>query len=129
VIPWCAANGVAFVAFGVLGRGFLTGALTPGQEFPKGDFRATNPRFQPDAMAANVAILDGSDGSPSASARPRHRSPWPGCSPRASTCSRSRERSASATSRKTWAAGRLSWMHQALAELDGLPAPVGARYA
>ena len=59
VIPWCAANGVAFVAFGVLGRGFLTGSLTPGQEFPKGDFRATKPRFQPEAMAANAAILDG----------------------------------------------------------------------
>ena len=59
VIPWCADNGVSFVAFGVLGRGFLTGALTAGQEFPTGDFRATNPRFQPDAMAANLAIVDG----------------------------------------------------------------------
>src|SRR3954469_2325969 len=59
VIPWCAANGVAFVAFGVLGRGFLTGALTVGQAFPKGDFRATNPRFEPEAMRANMAILDG----------------------------------------------------------------------
>jgi aryl-alcohol dehydrogenase-like predicted oxidoreductase len=59
VIPWCSANGVAFVAFGVLGRGFLTGALPVGQKFPDRDFRATNPRFQPDAMRANAAILDG----------------------------------------------------------------------
>ena len=59
VIPWCAANGVAFVAFGVLGRGFLTGALPAGQKFPDRDFRARNPRFQPDAMRANAAILDG----------------------------------------------------------------------
>ena len=54
VIPWCAANGASFVAFGVLGRGWLTGALAPDQQFPSGDFRATNPRFPPDAMAANV---------------------------------------------------------------------------
>jgi aryl-alcohol dehydrogenase-like predicted oxidoreductase len=59
VIPWCADNGIAFVAFGVLGRGFLTGALSAGQAFPKGDFRATNPRFAPEAMRANMAILDG----------------------------------------------------------------------
>jgi aryl-alcohol dehydrogenase-like predicted oxidoreductase len=59
VIPWCAANGVAFVAFAVLGRGFLTGALQAGQHFPSGDFRATNPRFQPEAMRANAAILAG----------------------------------------------------------------------
>ena len=59
VIPWCADNGIAFVAFGVLGRGFLTGALSAGQAFPKGDFRATNPRFEPEAMRANMAILDG----------------------------------------------------------------------
>jgi aryl-alcohol dehydrogenase-like predicted oxidoreductase len=59
VIPWCADNGVSFVSFGVLGRGFLTGALTPGQRFPSGDFRAGNPRFQPDAMEANLAIVEG----------------------------------------------------------------------
>jgi aryl-alcohol dehydrogenase-like predicted oxidoreductase len=58
VIPWCAAHGVSFVAFGVLGRGFLTGALPAGQQFPKRDFRATNPRFQPAAMRANAVILD-----------------------------------------------------------------------
>jgi len=59
VIPWCADKGISFVAFGVLGRGFLTGALTPGQQFPSGDFRAGNPRFQPDAMTANLAIVEG----------------------------------------------------------------------
>jgi aryl-alcohol dehydrogenase-like predicted oxidoreductase len=59
VIPWCATNGVAFVAFGVLGRGFLTGALPATQAFPKRDFRAGNPRFQPEAMSANMAIVDG----------------------------------------------------------------------
>jgi aryl-alcohol dehydrogenase-like predicted oxidoreductase len=59
VIPWCSANGVAFVAFAVLGRGFLTGTLRADQVFPSRDFRAGNPRFRPAAMSANMAILDG----------------------------------------------------------------------
>ena len=129
VIPWCAANGVAFVAFGVLGRGFLTGALTPGQEFPKGDFRATNPRFQPDAMAANVAILDGVRrvaerlGATPAQvavawvlAQGDHLLPIPGTK---------RERYLE----EDLGGGTLALDTQALTELDGLPAPVGARYA
>jgi aryl-alcohol dehydrogenase-like predicted oxidoreductase len=129
VIPWCAANGVAFVAFGVLGRGFLTGALTPGQEFPKGDFRATNPRFQPDAMAANVAILDGVRrvaeriGATPAQvavawvlAQGEHLLPIPGTK---------RERYLE----EDLGGGTVVLDARALAELDGLPAPVGARYA
>ena len=129
VIPWCAANGVAFVAFGVLGRGFLTGALTPGQEFPKGDFRATNPRFQPDAMAANIAILDGVRrvaerlGATPAQvavawvlAQGEHLLPIPGTK---------RERYLE----EDLGGGTVVLDAQALAELDGLPAPVGARYA
>jgi aryl-alcohol dehydrogenase-like predicted oxidoreductase len=129
VIPWCAANGVAFVAFGVLVRGFLTGALTPGQEFPKGDFRATNPRFQPEAMAANVAILDGVRrvaeriGATPAQvavawvlAQGEHMLPIPGTK---------RERCLE----EDLGGGTVVLDARALAELDGLPAPVGARYA
>jgi aryl-alcohol dehydrogenase-like predicted oxidoreductase len=58
VIPWCAEHGAAFLAFAPLGRGFLTGALAP-QQFPPGDFRKNNPRFQRDAMQANVALVEG----------------------------------------------------------------------
>ncbi|MDX6621748.1 MAG: hypothetical protein QOK36_4134 [Gaiellales bacterium] len=128
VIPWCAANGVAFVAFAVLGRGFLTGALTPGQEFPKGDLRATNPRFQPEAMAANAAILNGVKrvaeriGATPAQvavawvlAQGEHVLPIPGTK---------RERYLE----EDLGGGTLVLDAQALAELDGLPAPVGARY-
>jgi len=42
----------------VLGRGFLTGVLAPDTTFPPGDFRAENPRFQPDAMRANLALVE-----------------------------------------------------------------------
>ena len=57
VVPWCAANGAAFVPFAPLGRGFLTGAITAGS-FDDADFRAQNPRFTPEAIAANLAIVD-----------------------------------------------------------------------
>lgn len=56
VVPWCAANGAAFVPFSPLGRGFLTGAVTAGS-FGADDFRARNPRFTEEAMAANAAIV------------------------------------------------------------------------
>ena len=56
-IPWCAAHGAAFLPFAPLGRGFLTGALQP-QTFPAGDFRKNNPRFQPEAMDANQALVE-----------------------------------------------------------------------
>jgi aryl-alcohol dehydrogenase-like predicted oxidoreductase len=129
VIPWCAEHGVSFVAFGALGRGFLTGALAPGQEFPEGDFRATNPRFQPDAMAANVAIVDGlrrigeHTGATPAQlavawvlAQGEHMLPIPG------------------TKRAHYleedlGGGSLVLDAETLAELDALPAAVGARYA
>jgi aryl-alcohol dehydrogenase-like predicted oxidoreductase len=57
VVPWCAANGAAFVPFAPLGRGFLTGAITAAS-FDDADFRAQNPRFTPEAIAANLAIVD-----------------------------------------------------------------------
>jgi|SRR3954454_8064185 aryl-alcohol dehydrogenase-like predicted oxidoreductase len=129
LIPWCAGNGIAFVAFGVLGRGFLTGALTPGQEFPKGDFRATNPRFEPGAMSANMAILAGVSrvaerlGATPAQvavawvlAQGDHMLPIPGTK---------RERYLE----EDLGGGTVVLDAQALAELDALPAPVGARYA
>ena len=56
VVPWCAAHGAAFLPFAPLGRGFLTGALAP-REFAPGDFRRNNPRFKPDAMDANQALV------------------------------------------------------------------------
>jgi aryl-alcohol dehydrogenase-like predicted oxidoreductase len=57
VVPWCAEHGAAFIPFAPLGRGFLTGRLAAGS-FQDGDFRARNPRFSDEAMAANQAIVD-----------------------------------------------------------------------
>jgi aryl-alcohol dehydrogenase-like predicted oxidoreductase len=52
VIGWCAEHGAVFVPFSPVGRGYLTGALA-GRTFSSSDFRARNPRFAPEAMAAN----------------------------------------------------------------------------
>ncbi len=58
VLPWCRANDVAFLAFAPLGRGFLTGAMTADRGFETGDFRSGLPRFQPENLAANQALVD-----------------------------------------------------------------------
>jgi len=58
IIPTCAALGVGFVPWSPLGQGFLTGAVKPGQEFDKGDVRSWFPRFKPEAMQANMALVD-----------------------------------------------------------------------
>src|SRR6478609_8256655 len=57
VVPWCAAHDAKFLPFAPLGRGFLTGKLEP-QQFPPGDFRKNNPRFQKEAMDANLALVE-----------------------------------------------------------------------
>jgi aryl-alcohol dehydrogenase-like predicted oxidoreductase len=57
VLTWCRDNGVGFLPFSPLGRGFLTGSLTPGQ-IAADDFRSTLPRFSPESMAANTALVD-----------------------------------------------------------------------
>jgi aryl-alcohol dehydrogenase-like predicted oxidoreductase len=57
VVGWCAANGAVFVPFSPLGRGFLTGTVTAA-DFEDGDFRGANPRFQEEALKANLRIVD-----------------------------------------------------------------------
>jgi aryl-alcohol dehydrogenase-like predicted oxidoreductase len=57
VVAWCAAHDAAFIPFSPLGRGFLTGAVTAAS-FGDDDFRGKNPRFTPEAMRANLAIVE-----------------------------------------------------------------------
>ena len=57
VLPFCAANGIAFVPFSPLGRGFLTGRLTSRDELEEGDARRNWPRFEQEALRANRAIV------------------------------------------------------------------------
>lgn len=58
VLQYCNENNIGFLAFSPLGRGFLTGKLDTSK-IGEDDFRAGNPRFSDDALAANQAIVDG----------------------------------------------------------------------
>lgn len=127
VLPWCEAHGAGFLPFSPLGRGFLTGTISAGS-FGETDFRARNPRFTAEAMAANAslvetvrAVADRLDATPAqvaiawVLAQGPHVVPIPG------------------TKKLHWleqnaAAADLVLSPADLAELDALPAPVGARY-
>ena len=50
--------GIAFVAYSPLGRGFLTGAIRKQEDLSPGDWRLHSPRFQADAIAANLHLAD-----------------------------------------------------------------------
>jgi aryl-alcohol dehydrogenase-like predicted oxidoreductase len=49
--------GIGFVPFSPLGRGFLTGTIDQNTTFSTNDFRASVPRFAPDARKANQALV------------------------------------------------------------------------
>jgi aryl-alcohol dehydrogenase-like predicted oxidoreductase len=57
VLPACEARGIALVAYSPLGRGFLTGAITPALLASQADLRNHLPRFQGPNFEANRALL------------------------------------------------------------------------
>jgi aryl-alcohol dehydrogenase-like predicted oxidoreductase len=59
VLPYCQEQGIAFLPFSPLGRGFLTGRFASPGDLPRDDFRRGLPRFQRDALRANLAIVAG----------------------------------------------------------------------
>jgi aryl-alcohol dehydrogenase-like predicted oxidoreductase len=58
VIPALEELGIGFVAFGPLGKGFLTGTISEDTKFDKSDFRNIVPRFTPENRKANQAVVD-----------------------------------------------------------------------
>jgi aryl-alcohol dehydrogenase-like predicted oxidoreductase len=58
VIPTLEELGIGFVPFSPLGKGFLTGKMDESATFDSTDFRSTLPRFTPDALKANQAMID-----------------------------------------------------------------------
>jgi aryl-alcohol dehydrogenase-like predicted oxidoreductase len=128
VVPWCAAHEAGFLPFAPLGRGFLTGTLPTTGDFDETDFRARNPRFTGDALAANQEIVDAVrrvadrlGGTPAQVAiawllaQGEHIVPIPGTKKLRYL-------------EENGAAADLRLGPDDLAELDSLPAPVGARY-
>src|SRR5271165_4115980 len=58
VLPTVEELGIGFVPFSPLGAGFLTGKMSVTTKFDPSDFRAISPRFTPEAMKANQALVD-----------------------------------------------------------------------
>jgi aryl-alcohol dehydrogenase-like predicted oxidoreductase len=128
VLPYCREQGIAFVSFAPLGRGFLTGRFASSGDLPRDDFRRGLPRFQEDALRTNLAIAErvrGVAGRAGATAaqvalawvlfQGRHVVPIPG-----TKTPRYLADNAGAADIELSAAE--------LAELDAPPAPRGARY-
>ncbi len=58
VLPTCEELGIGFVPYSPLGKGFLTGTIDEKTQFDSTDIRSSIPRFQPEAIRANLALVD-----------------------------------------------------------------------
>ena len=59
VLDTCEELGIGFVPYSPLGKGFLTGTITASTSFDAdNDIRSTIPRFSPDALRHNQAVVD-----------------------------------------------------------------------
>src|SRR3989475_3203421 len=58
VIPSLEELGIGFVPYSPLGKGFLTGKMNENTTFDSSDFRSILPRFTPEALKANQALID-----------------------------------------------------------------------
>jgi aryl-alcohol dehydrogenase-like predicted oxidoreductase len=58
VIPVLAELGIGMVPYSPLGKGFLTGTIDATATFASSDMRARTPRFQGEALQANLALVE-----------------------------------------------------------------------
>ena len=69
LLPWCVANDVGFLGYGVLAYGLLSGALPADHRFPADDWRSKTDKwgvmsplfehlFGPGRLSENVAVVD-----------------------------------------------------------------------
>jgi aryl-alcohol dehydrogenase-like predicted oxidoreductase len=59
VLAACEELGIGFVPYSPLGKGFLTGTITASTSFdPSNDIRSSIPRFTPEALQHNQAVVD-----------------------------------------------------------------------
>jgi len=57
VIPTLEELGIGLVPYSPLGKGFLTGRFDENAKFDSSDFRSSLPRFTPEALKANQALI------------------------------------------------------------------------
>jgi aryl-alcohol dehydrogenase-like predicted oxidoreductase len=58
ILEACEELGIGFVPYSPLGKGFLTGAMNKDTRLGEGDFRNILPRFTPEALEKNQALVD-----------------------------------------------------------------------
>ena len=58
ILPTCEELGIGVVPYSPLGRGYLTGKVDENTTFDSADIRARNPRFTPEAIKANRAVIE-----------------------------------------------------------------------
>jgi aryl-alcohol dehydrogenase-like predicted oxidoreductase len=58
ILEACEELGIGLVAYSPLGKGFLTGAMSKDTKIGDNDFRKILPRFTPEAMETNQALID-----------------------------------------------------------------------
>lgn len=57
ILPTLEELGIGFVPYSPLGKGFLTGKISSDTKFESTDFRSTLPRFRPENIDANQAMI------------------------------------------------------------------------
>ena len=57
IMPVLKELGIGLVAYSPIGRGFLTGEIKSFDDLPADDYRRSDPRYQGDNFAANMAIV------------------------------------------------------------------------
>ncbi len=58
ILPTCEELGIGLVPYSPLGRGYLTGKINESTTYDSTDLRAHNPRFTPEAIKANQAVIE-----------------------------------------------------------------------
>ena len=58
ILDACRENGIGFVPYSPLGRGFLAGGIRSLDDLPADDWRRNDPRYSPENMPTNLAIVD-----------------------------------------------------------------------
>ncbi len=58
ILATCEELGIGLVPYSPLGKGFLTGTMNKDTKLGEGDFRNIIPRFTPEAMEKNQALVD-----------------------------------------------------------------------
>jgi aryl-alcohol dehydrogenase-like predicted oxidoreductase len=58
ILPMLEELGIGFVPYSPLGKGFLTGKINENTKFDSTDFRSTLPRFTPEAVKVNLALVE-----------------------------------------------------------------------